>query len=140
MATLDNNDGPAPTRPDPKPELEVKVQAPVQFRFRCRGRRFSAEVATTGRGTVVRVSADAGYVPYTAESRPLRRTLLKALTTAHDGVEMAADQRIVLKSEMTVDPPVCPERVVATAAALAITGADTLARLARLYAEPSEPA
>jgi hypothetical protein len=124
------------------------VEAPVRFRFRCGGRRFSAEVVARARGHVVRVTADAGYVPYTAESLPLRRMLLKALaagvgTAAGAGIELAPDQRILLTAEMSIDPPIRPEHVVATATALAITSGDALSQIARLCShapEAPEPA
>jgi hypothetical protein len=51
------------------------------------------------------------------------------------GIEVAADQRILLKAEMPVSPPVRPERVVATAAALAMAlgSGGTLDRFSKLY-------
>ena len=147
MGLSDKNEEPAsstgssvPNRFDPKAKVDLEVRAPVRFRFRCRGRRYSAEVETSAAGTVVRVIADAGYIPYTADSPDLRRTLLKALAMPPTGIEVAADQRILLKAEMPVDSPVRPERVVATAAALAMAlgSGGTLDRFSKLYESSPE--
>jgi len=147
VGLADKNEGPAsstgssaPNRFDPAAKVDLDINAPVRFRFRCRGRRYSAEVETSAAGTVVRVTADAGYIPYSAESPELRRTLLKALSMPPTGIEVAADQRILLKAEMPVALPVRPERVVATAAALAMAlgSGGTLDRFAKLYETSAE--
>lgn len=134
--------GPAPS-PDPSAQrLELEVSAPVRFRFRCRGRRFDAEVASSAAGTVVRVVAEAGFIPYSAEAPDLRRSLLRELTTPPSGISVGPDQRILLRAEMPIEQPARPERVVATAAALALAlgSGGILERFARLYDGAAETA
>jgi hypothetical protein len=105
----------------------------MAFRFRCFGRRFSVEVEPRGGGAVVRLAADAGLVPYTAESPALRRRILAALAADAARFEVLPDQRIRLRADMAVAAPLRPARVIAAAAALAISSVPALDRLAGLY-------
>jgi hypothetical protein len=112
-----------------------EVTSPMAFRFRCFGRRFAAEVEPRDHGAVVRLAADAGVVPYSAESPALRRRVLAAVAAESALFEVLPDQRIRLRTDMRVAAPLRPARVIAAAAALAISSVPALDRIAALFEE-----
>jgi hypothetical protein len=95
---------------------------PLSFRFSACGVVFEAEIA--GRTAPLRLRADLGKLPYTAESpeaRSLARIVLGASGRLRRGhILLTPEHDMVLEGELTPPSPRTPASVIATAVALVL--------------------
>lgn len=95
---------------------------PLHFSFTACGIRFEADLQ--GRCAPLRIKANLGKLPYSAESpegRRLARSVLAATDRLHRGQILLSDkQDMVLHGELTPPSPRTPVSVIATAAALIV--------------------
>ena len=95
---------------------------PLHFSFTACGIRFEADLE--GRSAPLRIKANLGKLPYSAESpegRRLARSVLAATDRLHRGqILLSEKQDMVLQGELTPPSPRTPVSVIATAAALIV--------------------
>ena len=108
----------------------------LHFRFTACGIDFEAEIAS--KEAPLRIKADLGKLPYSAESpegRRLARSVLAATDRlSHGQILLAEGQDIVLQGELMPPSPRTPVSVIATAAALVLNFKPYVALLAEAVA------
>jgi len=95
---------------------------PIHFRFSACGIEFEASLAD--KGAPLRLSANLGKLPFSAESpdaRRLARTVMAATDRLGRGhILLSAEQDMVLEGELNPPSPRTPANVIATAVALVL--------------------
>lgn len=109
---------------------------PLAFRFSACGVLFEATIA--GRGAPLRLRANLGKLPYSAESpeaRSLTRSVLAATGRLRRGhILLTAEHDMLLEGELTPPSPRTPAHVIATAVALVLDFQPYLALLGEAVA------
>lgn len=109
---------------------------PLAFRFTACGVQFEAEIAS--RSAPLRLRADLGKLPFSAESpeaRSLTRVVLGATGRLRRGhILLSSEHDMVLEGELAPPSPRTPASVIATAVALVLDFQPYLALLAEAVA------
>lgn len=109
---------------------------PLAFRFSACGVQFEASIA--GRGAPLRLRANLGKLPYSAESpeaRSVTRSVLAATARLRRGhILLTAEHDMMLEGELAPPSPRTPAHVIATAVALVLEFQPYLALLGEAVA------
>jgi hypothetical protein len=91
------------------------LTTPVTFTFDCAGIRLSARAGRQGDQAWLEVEGELGALPFSAESRDARSqaiaVLIAARLTDYRYFGVSADQRIKLRGEIALTPPLTPASI-----------------------------
>lgn len=91
------------------------LKTPVRFTFECAGITLSARAGRQGDMAWLEVDGELGALPFSAESRDARSSVIAVLLASklndYRYFGVSADQRIKLRGEMALTPPLTPASI-----------------------------
>ena len=119
------------------------LTTPVEFAFRCGGHAFSARAGRQQDAAWLEIEGEVGALPYSMQSREARSRAISVLIasklTEHRYFGVSPDQRIKLRVELALEPPLTPAVILTGVVQFVVAVRPFIELLNEALGAPTEP-